>query len=300
MKLLSNPVLNKELRGRMRGNRAMIILTIYLAVVSLVTLLIYLAFDTSFRGSTSLEDGRNIGKAIFLTVVTVALIGVCIITPSLTAGSIAGEKERQSYDVLITTLLSGWQIVLGKLFAAIAFAALLIAAILPLAGLSFLFGGVSGTELTIAVVGLIVTVVLYASVGLFWSTVMRTTLGATVMAQATIILSLLGIPFLFVMLFTLLENVRVLDELVESSLFIYAVGMVLCIHPFIALGITEASLINNENLFFFTIDTGNDILVPSPWLAYLFLASLLTALLLVLSVRLLRPVDYGLSRQRRN
>ncbi len=301
-KLLTNPVLMKELRGRMRGRRAMFILMMYLTLIGSVTLLIYLAFVASQPNmSPSWEEGNDIGKAIFLTVMTVALIQVCIITPSLTAGSIAGEKERQSFDVLITTLLSPWDIVLGKLSAAVAFAGLLVVSVLPLAGLSFLFGGVSGAELAIGMVGLLVTVFLYASVGLFWSTIMRSTLGATVMAQGTIILSLLGIPFFFVIMGALLDGIGWLNDLDDVAIFIYLVGAILCTHPFIALGMTEAAISSGEGLFFFTIDPGaNDIWVPSPWLAYTFISLFLTAVFLFLSVRLLKPVDYRLSRRTQN
>lgn len=295
MKLLSNPVLVKELRRRMRSPRSMIIQTVYLSLIGIVTMLIYLAFDVS--GTTSLEEGSTIGKAIFLSVITVALIQVCIITPSLTAGSIAGEKERQTYDVLVTTLLSARDIVFGKLGAALGFSTLLIITVLPLAGLSFLFGGVSGIELTVAMIGLLVTVLLYASIGLFWSTVMKSTLSATVMSQATIILPLLGIPFLFVITGIFFDSLDVMEDLVNTPVFVYAMGAILCSHPFIALGLTELALTEGENPFFFTVDPGRgDILVPSPWLAYLFIGLLLTMLFLFLSVRMLKPVDYGITK----
>src|SRR5918911_18021 len=104
-----NPVLVKELRGRMRGAR---------------------------------DSGRTIGKGLFVLITAVALIEVCFISPTLTSGSIAGEKERQSYDLLIASLLSPWQIIWGKLAAALSFALLLIISIVPMMSLAFLFGGV--------------------------------------------------------------------------------------------------------------------------------------------------------------
>lgn len=298
MNLLSNPLLTSELRRRIRGSRAMIILTVYLALTGIVTLLIYLAVVSSMSsfGQADFEAGRSIGKAIFLTVITAALVQVSIITPALTAGGIAGEKERQTYDLLIATLLSPWQIALGKLAAALAFALLLIVAVLPLAGLSFLFGGVSGVELVLAVIGLTVTAVLYATVGLFWSTVMRNTLAATVMAQGTIILSLLGIPFLFIVSLAIIESTSGLRDLTSSPLFIYIIGVLLYAHPFIALGHTEFLLSSGENPFFFTFESRQtQILAPSPWLAFTIIGSLLTLLFIVLSVRMIRPVQYDQS-----
>ncbi len=302
MKIPANPVMISELRGRIRGARAMIILTIYLSLTGIITLLIYLAFASSLPfNQNDFEAGRRIGKAIFLTVITAALVQVCIITPSLTAGSIAGEKERQTYDLLITTLLSPWQIAFGKLMSALSFAFLLVLAVLPLAGLAFLFGGVSGIELIIAMIGLIMTAILYATVGLFWSTVMRTTLGATVMAQGMIILSLLGIPFIFSITGVMVSSARGWNDPTESLIFVYSMGTLLSLHPFIALGLTEILLAQGENPFYFTFDSGQlSLLLPSPWLAYTLLALFLTILFLFLSVRMIRPVQYKPARRRRN
>lgn len=296
MRLMHNPVLSRELRGRIRGNRALIILVIYLLITGAVTLLVYAAAYSSLSLSVNdPEAGRGIGKAIFLTVMTATLVQVCVITPSLTAGAISGEKERQTYDLLITTLLSPTQIALGKLIAAIAFALMLIAAALPMAGLAFLFGGVSGIELVIGIAGLIVTALCYATVGLFWSTVMRTTLAATVMAQGTVIFILLIVPFLFVVLSLITNSFGGMP----GPLYVYGMGLLLCFHPFIALGLTAAALESGESPLYAMIPTNQgDVFVPSPWIAYLFLAGLLTALFFVLAVRLLKPVQYDLPQRK--
>jgi ABC-type transport system involved in multi-copper enzyme maturation permease subunit len=299
----TNPVLIKELRGRMRGNRAMIILTIYLSIIGIVTLLVYLAMVSRMSfGSSGFETGRMIGRSIFTTVMIMALAQVCIITPSLTSGSIAGEKERQSYDLLITTLLSPWQIVLGKLMAALSFALLLILSVLPLAGLSFLFGGVSGIELVLGMIGLVVTAVLYASVGLLWSTLMRGTLGATVMAQGTVLLWLLGVPFLALIFGTIFVEHNFFNDFMDTPFAVYLVGTVLCSHPFIALGITQVQLSSGENPFFFTMDIGRgggvEVLAPSPWLAYTVIALIFTLVFLLISMRMLVPLHRGAGRQR--
>lgn len=289
MNFLANPVLARELRGRIRGNRALIILVIYLTITAAITLLVYAATASSFsNGISDPEAGRGIGKAIFITVMTATLIQVCVITPSLTAGTISGEKERQTYDLLITTLLSPLEIALGKLASALAFAMLLILASLPLAGLAFLFGGVSGTELLIGVLGLVVTAICYATVGLFWSTVMRTTLAATVMAQGSVILVLLIIPFLFVIISLLTNAFNGPADAFQA----YALGLLLCAHPFIALGLTATSLAEGDSPFL--IDLPSDLgqlPAPSPWIVYIVLSSIATVILLGLAVRMIRPVQ---------
>jgi ABC-2 type transport system permease protein len=297
MNFLANPVLARELRGRIRGNRALIILVIYLSIIAAVTLLVYAAAAGSFAsGVNDPEAGRGIGKAIFITVMTASLIQVCVITPSLTAGAISGEKERQTYDLLLTTLLSPLQIALGKLASALAFAMLLIMAALPLAGLAFLFGGVSGAELLIGIAGLVVTAICYATVGLFWSSIMRTTLAATVMAQGTVILVLLIIPFLFVVGSLLTSAFNGLPD----AFYVYGMGLLLCAHPFIALGLTAASLAEGEGPFLIEVPSdAGQLPAPSPWIVYVLVSALLTAIFLALAIRMIRPTQEEGPRRRK-
>ena len=294
-----NPVLVKELRGRMRGARAFVLLTIYLLILSGVTLLFYAAIaDVS---AADLNSGRTIGKSMFLLIGAVALIEVCIITPALTAGSIAGEKERQSYDLLIASLLSPWQIIWGKLAAALSFALLLIVSIVPMMSLAFLFGGVSLAEVLVALAGLVATALFYASIGVFWSAALRTTLGANSMSLGTVLLMLLGIPFL-ALIFTLIFGRELSPDWINSTLFKFAAGAFLYLHPFIALQATEVQIASGESIFYSRVAIGADalnggsIIVPSPWLVYVLLAALLSFALLMLSVRMLRPAQEGAPR----
>jgi ABC-2 type transport system permease protein len=289
-----NPVLIKELRGRMRGARAFVLLTIYLMILSGVTLLFYAAIaDVS---ASDLNAGRQIGKGLFLLIAVVALIEVCLITPALTAGGIAGEKERQTYDLLISSLLSPWQIAWGKLGAALSFALLMILAVVPMMSLAFLFGGVSLAEVLIALAGLLGTAVFYATIGLFWSAALRSTLGATSLALGSIIMMLLGIPFL-ALIFTLIFGRELAPEWLNSALFIYLSGAFLYSHPFIALQTTEAQISSGESPFYTRVSIGSDLasrghlLVPSPWIAYLLLSLFFSAILLLLTVRMLRPAQ---------
>jgi ABC-type transport system involved in multi-copper enzyme maturation permease subunit len=290
-----NPVLVKELRSRMRGPRAFVLLTIYLFILSIATLLLYAAFGAN--PGTDLNAGRRVGKALFLLIASVALVEVCVITPALTSGGIAGEKERETYDLLIASLLSPWQIIWGKLGAALAFALLLIVAVVPVMSLAFLFGGVTPAEVLIALAGLVTTAICYATVGLFWSTVMRGTLGATILSLGSVILMLLFTPFLWVtstLIFARGSNMAIL----RSALYIYGGGAFISTNPFIALGLTEALLSNGDHpLYSIVRPGGRDFLIPSPWIVYIALSALFSVVLLLVSVRLLRPLPE--SRPRR-
>lgn len=85
-----NPVALKELRGRMRGPRAFIVLTVYVALMSLFTVVLYLIYATSRTVMLS-TTGGVIGKLIFGGIVAVELFLVCFIAPAFTAGQSAGS-----------------------------------------------------------------------------------------------------------------------------------------------------------------------------------------------------------------
>ena len=105
-RLIDNPVILKELRGRMRGGQAFTLLTIYLGLIAMFIVFIYslIAPTYSFRWDPSLR--QEAGKAIFGTVVLLELLLVSFIAPGLTSGAITSEREHQTYEILRTTLLS--------------------------------------------------------------------------------------------------------------------------------------------------------------------------------------------------
>lgn len=284
-----NPVLVKELRGRMRSPRAFRLITIYLVIIGGVALLLYGALAGT--STSDLNSGRRIGQALFFTTAAVALIEVCVITPSLTAGGIVGEKERQTYDLLIASQLSPWQIVWGKLGAALAFSMLLVLAIVPIMSLSFLFGGVSLAEVLITLIGLGATSVFYACIGLFWSSIMRSTLGANSFAIGSIVLMLLGIPFMAVMLTLIFGPTG--QFWLNSAILLYLGGLFLSVHPFIALILTEGFIRQGDGPFSSSVQlsTGAQVWVPSPWIAFVALALFFSALLVLLSMRTIRTMS---------
>ena len=279
-----NPVMVKELRGRMRGPRAFILLTIYLGILGGVMILLYLALVNN--GGNRLNAGQEVGRGLFLTIATVALIEVCVIAPTLTSGSIVGEKERQTYDLLIASQLSPWQIIWGKMISALGFSLLLIVATAPLMSITFLFGGVSLTEVVIAILGLIATSVFFASAGMFCSSVMRSTLGATSFALGSIITMLLGIPFL-VFVISLIFDSAMWEE---SPILTYLWLLFISIHPFMALGISEILILSDEGVFLITLNLVNNttVVIPSPWIVFIVLSLLFSIFFILMSMRQLR------------
>src|SRR5215207_8149153 len=63
-----NPVMLKELRGRMRGMRAFVVMTVYLGLMSGFATLLYLLYTTGMRTSASAAAGE-IGRVLFMGIV---------------------------------------------------------------------------------------------------------------------------------------------------------------------------------------------------------------------------------------
>lgn len=194
----NNPIVLKELRGRMRGRRAFVVLSIYLSVMAGLVGLVYTSLYYS-TGALSNPNMADAGKTIFSMVLVVQGFLVFFIGPIFTTGAITGEKERQTYELLRTTLLSAPALLLGKLASGLAYILLLIIASIPMQSIAFLLGGISFTDLALTQAVILTCALTYAMLGLYCSTITRGTISATVITLSAVLLSLIGLPLLFIL-----------------------------------------------------------------------------------------------------
>jgi ABC-2 type transport system permease protein len=288
----SNPVVIKELRGRMRGPRAFIVLTVYLLLLSLFVTLLYVVYVASTSSVYSGANTQLIGKFVFGAVVGIELLLVCFIAPAFTASAISGERERQTFDLLQTTLLPARALVVGKLVSALSYILLLLVAAFPLQSLAFLLGGVAPEEVLIATGLLIATAFLFGASGIFFSSVMRRTLGSTVLSYAFALLATLGLPLILLALVPLASvffNNASPSPALETVL-LYAFGVLIAINPIATAVTTEILLVNQQSVFYFTVPLSNGTAVPfiSPWLPFMLFCLLLGGLLTVISILAVR------------
>lgn len=187
-----NPVMKKELKVRMRNWKAAGMIAAYVGVLILVVVFILLntvmdPYYSSFSGESFM--------AIYNTLAIIQFMLITFIVPALTAGSISGERERQTLDLLLCTKLSTKSIILGKLFTSINQILLLIVASLPVFSIIFLFGGISIIELIQLLVFYIVLTITIGSIGIFFSTHLKRTTPATVLTYAFTAFLILGTIF---------------------------------------------------------------------------------------------------------
>lgn len=204
-------VTSRELRGRMRGRRAFVILTIYLLLLAAIAFGIYAYLqrqadlDAALRMRNAEEWfgslggvspgfalSASVGHMLFSGILVLETLLVLILAPAFTAGAISSEREHQTLDLLVTTPLSTLGIVVGKLVSALAWVLVLIVASVPLMSLVFVFGSVGPEDVIRAYVLLFSLAFGMGAIGLFLSALVRRTQAATVLASVVVLVLALG------------------------------------------------------------------------------------------------------------
>jgi ABC-2 type transport system permease protein len=186
-----NPVIVKEIRSRMRGGRAFTTLTGVLILLGGFSYTLYrVAIAASNYSNTPASP--QIGQILFAGLAFLELMMICSIVPAVTAGAISGEKEGQTYEMLLTTPLHPASILWGKLIAALSYVFILIFAAVPLSSLVFTFGGVALRDIFKAIVILGIVTVMFGVLGLFLSALLGRTGRATAVTYLIVLLMLFG------------------------------------------------------------------------------------------------------------
>lgn len=168
MRLRVNPIVKKDLQVSVRSMRMSWGLFAYEAVLALAFMLALLLIQTE---SNYIYSGNIYGYLVYLFPV-LAVTQVCIvalIAPIITASSISGEKERQTFDIMLTTCMSPFSIVLGKMLSAVLRILFFVAASMPVMSLAFVVGGLSWSTLFYFLLAIILLSVFAGSVGVFCS-----------------------------------------------------------------------------------------------------------------------------------
>jgi len=188
--LLDNPLIAKDAVSRMRSWRAPMILTIYLGLLSSFG---YAIFVTTTLASANQRTGSaQIGAGVFTDLAFIQLSLVSLFAPALAAGAISGERERQTFDVLLVSRITAGGIVIGKLVSSVSFMLLLILSALPLFAAVFLFGGIDFEQFMVTQVLTVTTAVSIGAVSLLLSAAFRRTLASTVVSYGVAFAGMIG------------------------------------------------------------------------------------------------------------
>lgn len=274
---LTNPILIKEMRTRMRGKRAFLILTGYVLVLSLIIGVIYLVIVKN--APPSIVNQAGIILTPVLIYVQMGLI--CLIAPTFSASAISAEREQQTFDLLIASLARPATILFGKVGASLSYLLLTLFGSLPLISLTYSLGGVALSDIGIAYLVMLVSGVTYCSISFLWSTLIRRSVLAQLTSVVTVVFLVAAMPALGLFLTALSANFSGSP----SITFINVTFLLLRTNPFAAI----ASLIPG-----FPFPPGVWLQAVPLWISQVLFYLVLTGLSLLLSLKRLRRVRYWL------
>lgn len=165
-----------ELRQRLRTSRWPIVLGVWVALIGLVSLLAYLATN-----DPELRSGESMYDIVIFFVLGLAML----IVPSLTATSVNGDREHGVLATLQTTLLSAWDIAMGKLLAAWAIAIAFLLSALPFLAWAWFAGGISGGRILLSLLVLVLVLAVVCAIGLMFSTLTARPVASAVLTYLT-------------------------------------------------------------------------------------------------------------------
>lgn len=182
---MRNAILEKEIKLGSRTVKFPIAIVACATVMNLVAISI-LSMSISMGDmyyDAPTGDAINYAKMseCFSTFSTFQAFVMCIIIPIITASSIAGEREKQTLDILLTAPISPLSIVTGKLMAALCNVMMYIFSALPAICICCIFGGYDVTDIALDLLYLTSICFMVGAVGVFCSAVFNKTVVSIVM-----------------------------------------------------------------------------------------------------------------------
>lgn len=137
---MMNPVLRREAITTMRTWKTYGALVVFLAISAIgAGFFIYVSMFQNY--DLSFDPSLMVWLYVVLASVQMGL--VLLTAPAIAAGSISGERERQTLDLLLVTKMRPISIVMGKLMSSLAYVLLLVVSTMPIFAIAFYFGTIS-------------------------------------------------------------------------------------------------------------------------------------------------------------
>ncbi len=304
--LARNPIIRREVRSRLRSRRQRTLLIGATALNAFLVLTILVISYDEFASRSDITYQHTIGNVIFYFVIAAQAVLAIGLSPAAGASAIAAERERQTYDLLRTTMLSARALVWGKFLSSAGFILLVILAQTPYLALAVLFGGVTTNELLAYSAINAVSVLTYTSLALLISAFSRRSSGATVGAYAILIVGTFILPAIIGIIATavMARNYSYANYAApppsppsppSAALDILAAGAsylaILLNAP--ASMVATASYLQDGSPFLFDSNTiaGYTIYYPAPWLGFALINLGFAAFFLWWSIRRVRRRD---------
>jgi ABC-type transport system involved in multi-copper enzyme maturation permease subunit len=182
MLLRDNPVLMRELLVTLRSPRSFVLQLLYVCVLGS---LVYFYWPAGEQGSRQVSPG--VARALFDIFFLGQFFLVTLMAPTFAAGSITGEKERKTYEILLASPLAPATILVGKLLSSLSYLVILIVSSLPLMILCYLLGGLLLSEILRSYLVLILAAGTFGLLSIACSSFFRRTSSSLVVSYLVIL-----------------------------------------------------------------------------------------------------------------
>jgi ABC-2 type transport system permease protein len=190
-----NPIFRKEIVTDSRGSRlpgVIFLFNLILTVAAMVNL-----FHMTGQAMDTAEIQYSSILELYSLICSLEFVMLLIIMPALTAPAVCGEKERQTFDLLMTTPLKPRSFILGKLAASETEMMILLLSALPVQSLVFIFGGVTGADFLLLFLTYAAAVTYIGAIGIMSSVIFRRSVAANAAAYTVTALLTAGTAVLY-------------------------------------------------------------------------------------------------------
>jgi ABC-type transport system involved in multi-copper enzyme maturation permease subunit len=177
-----NPVLIRELLVTLRSPSSFVLQMLYVCALGAV---VYFQWPTLEEGMHRVNPAK--ARGLFDLFFLGQFFLVALMAPTFAAGSITGEKERKTYELLLASPLHPSTILVGKLLSSLSYLVILIISSLPLMILCYLLGGLLLSEITRSYLVLILAAGTFGLVSVACSSYFRRTSSALVVSYLVIL-----------------------------------------------------------------------------------------------------------------
>jgi ABC-2 type transport system permease protein len=171
-------VAGRELRSLFVSPVAYGVLSLFAVLAGLFFVLGVAAFDTwvrqlmQFQALDQLQE-LNLNDHLVANFYDTMSVVLLFLVPGITMGVFAAEKTNGTLELLLTSPLTIWDIVLGKYLGAALFVALLVALVGVFPALLFLYGDPELGKTLSGLLGLLLVGWVYTAIGCFASSITR-------------------------------------------------------------------------------------------------------------------------------
>lgn len=152
-------ILSLELRQRVRGVSWYVLLGLFIVLIAVVTITLSVAF--AGFGNTN----GNGSAGIFSTIIYFVLLLGTLVAPALSGNAINGDRDAGTLATTQVTLVSTWQLIIGKFLAAWVTALGFLAAAVPFLVYASIAGQLGAATIIISILILAIELGVVAAIG---------------------------------------------------------------------------------------------------------------------------------------